>query len=541
MTFSKAKQNGGLERLAEEVARRRTFAIISHPDAGKTTLTEKLLLYGGAVEMAGAVRAGKNQRHAASDWMTMERERGISITASALEIEYGGFRINLLDTPGHQDFSEDTYRTLMVADSAVMVLDSAKGIEAQTEKLFRVCRTRQIPILTFINKLDHPGRDALELLDEIEAKLKISTAPMNWPIGSGSDFQGVYELGRRQVMHFERTEHGRRRAPLRVRSLGDPALNRLLGETACRQLRDEIELVSGAGTTFDRSRFLAAEMTPVFFGSALNNFGIEPFLEALLDLAPAPGLLGNEPIDPNDETFRGVVFKIQANMDPRHRDRMAFLRVLSGQFEKDMLVYHPRLQREIRLARAYRIFGREREPIVEAFPGDIIGVINPGIFAIGDTVSTGEPIATADIPRFSPERFGILKNQDVGRYKQFNKGLLQLEEEGAIQVLYAENALRREPILAAVGELQFDVVLARLREEYGVSASIEPLAFTCARRFEGEPAVESMILRGGVLLCRDRDGRSIMLFRSVWEIEYFQRVNPEIAFAETGSTWIANN
>ncbi|HSK30925.1 MAG TPA: peptide chain release factor 3 [Candidatus Limnocylindria bacterium] len=531
----------GKERLAAEVARRRTFAIISHPDAGKTTLTEKLLLYGGAVQMAGAVRAGKNQRHAASDWMTMEQERGISITASALEIEYRGFRINLLDTPGHQDFSEDTYRTLMVADSAVMVLDSAKGIEAQTEKLFRVCRMRRLPILTFINKLDHPGRDPLELLDEIERKLNISTAPMNWPIGAGPEFQGVYDLGRRQVLHFQRTEHSRHRAPLTVHGVNDPALPGLLGEAACKHLRGQVELISDAGTSFDQSRFLGAELTPVFFGSALNNFGVEPFLEALLDLAPAPGVLERDSIDPNDETFTGVVFKIQANMDLRHRDRMAFLRILSGRFEKDMLVYHSRLQRELRLARAYRIFAREREPIEEAFPGDIVGLINPGMFAIGDTVSTGESVELADIPRFMPERFAVLRNQDIGRYKQFNQGLLQLEEEGAIQILHAESAQRREPILAAVGELQFDVVLARLREEYGVRASIDPLPFTCARWIEEEPSVDSMILHSGALLCRDREGRAVMLFTSDWNLDYFRRANPTIAIAEADAAWIADS
>jgi peptide chain release factor 3 len=531
----------GVERLAAEVARRRTFAIISHPDAGKTTLTEKLLLYGGAVEMAGAVRAGKNQRHAASDWMTMEQERGISITASALEIEYGGFRINLLDTPGHRDFSEDTYRTLMVADSAVMVLDSGKGIEAQTEKLFHVCRMRQIPIMTFINKLDHPGRDPLELLDEIERKLKIATAPMNWPIGAGPEFQGVYDIGRRQVLHFQRTEHGRRRAPSTVRGVNDPALTGLLGESACKHLREQIELVSEAGTRFDQSRFLRAELTPVFFGSALNNFGDEPFLEALLDVAPAPGILGKDSIDPNDETFTGIVFKIQANMDLRHRDRMAFLRILSGRFHKDMVVYHPRLRRDVRLARAYRIFAREREPIEEAFPGDIIGIINPGMFAIGDTVSTGEPIELGEIPRFLPERFALLRNRDISRYKQFNRGLLQLEEEGAIQLLQAERAQRREPILAAVGELQFDVVLARLREEYGVRASVEPLPFTCARWIEGEPEAGSITLRGGVLLCRDREGKAVVLFSSPWDIEYFQKVNSDIVLARADSAWIGNN
>jgi peptide chain release factor 3 len=536
MMFPTAKRNGGLERLAEEVARRRTFAIISHPDAGKTTLTEKLLLYAGAVEMAGAVRAGKNQRHAASDWMAMEQERGISISASALEMEYRGFRINLLDTPGHQDFSEDTYRTLMVADSAVMVLDSAKGIEAQTEKLFHVCRMRHIPILTFINKLDHPGREPLALLDEIEQTLGIATAPMNWPIGTGSQFQGVYDLSRRQVLHFKRTEHGRTRAPVTLIGVNDAELSVVVGNAGSKELREQVELLSEAGNKFDRGRFLAAELTPVFFGSALNNFGVEPFLEALLELAPAPGA---QPIEPGDETFSGLVFKIQANMDARHRDRMAFLRVLSGRFERDMAVYHPRLEREVRLTRAYRIFGRQREPIEEAFPGDIVGVINPGIFTIGDTVSTGEPVQPIDIPRFPPERFAVLRNQDVNRYKQFHKGLTQLEEEGAVQVLHAEGGQRREPILAAVGELQFDVVLARLRQEYGVEARIERLPFTCARWIDNRNgAIDRIILRSGALRCRDRSGKSVLLFSSTWDVEYFERENPEIVLAEVGSAWI---
>jgi peptide chain release factor 3 len=492
--------------------------------------------------MAGAVRAGKNQRHAASDWMAMEQQRGISITSSALEIEYRGFRINLLDTPGHQDFSEDTYRTLMVVDSAVMVLDSAKGIEAQTKKLFHVCRMRNIPILTFINKLDHPGRDPLALLDEIERTLGIVTAPMNWPIGAGPQFQGVYDLGRRRVLQFQRTEHGRTRAPVTVKGVNDPGLPVLFGEAPCKDLREQIELLSVAGTRFDRSRFLAAELTPVFFGSALNNFGVEPFLEALVDLAPSPGALDDEPSKSTDKTFSGLDFKIQANMDPRHRDRMAFLRVLSGQFEKDMTVYHPRLDREVRLTRTCRIFAREREPIEEAFPGDIIGLINPGLFAIGDVVSAGESakVERFDIPRFSPERFAVLRNQDMSHYKQFNKGLLQLEEEGAIQVLHAERGLRREPILAAVGELQFDVVLTRLRVEYGVDAAIERMPFTCARWLEGEPQ-RNMILRSGALLCHDRKGKAVLLFSSTWDLEYFKRENAHIALAETGSLWIDRN
>lgn len=529
-----------LARLADEVARRRTFAIISHPDAGKTTLTEKLLLYGGAVEIAGAVRAGKNQRHATSDWLELEQERGISISSSALEIEYRGVRINILDTPGHQDFSEDTYRTLMVADSAIMVLDSAKGIEAQTHKLFQVCRMRGIPILTFINKLDHFGRDPLELMDEIERVLGIATAPMNWPIGMGSTFQGVFDLQRCHILQFERTERGQWRAPVAVAGLNDPSLPGRVGKKLCHELREHIELISEAGNTFDRQRFLAGELTPVFFGSALNNFGVEVFLDALLELAPAPGPLASDGIllRPVDETFTGLVFKIQANMDPRHRDRMAFLRIVSGRFEKDMSAFHPRLGREVRLARAYRIFARERQPIYEAFPGDIVGIINPGLFVIGDTLTTGGPVAAVDIPRFPPEHFAVLINQEIARHKPFHKGLAQLQEEGAVQVMYAEGGSRREPILAAVGALQFDVVLARLRHEYGVEARIERLPFTCARWLHSSHARKGLTLGRGTLQCRDQSGNAVVLFASDWHLEYFQKENPEVAIVKVGSPWM---
>ncbi|MDZ4230744.1 MAG: peptide chain release factor 3, partial [Dehalococcoidales bacterium] len=412
--------------LLREVSRRRTFAIISHPDAGKTTLTEKLLLYAGAVELAGAVRARGNLQHTASDWMSMEKQRGISISATALEMEYRGCRINLLDTPGHQDFSEDTYRTLMAVDSAVMVLDSAKGIEPQTEKLFRVCRMRGIPILTFINKMDHPGRDPLALLDEVERMLGITAVPLNWPVGDGPTFQGVYDLQGERVLLFQRTTHSQSRAPLQVTGLDDPLLPELLGEQACRKLTEDVELLAGTVAGFDRALFLSGEMTPVFFGSALNNFGVEPFLEAILDLAPPPVPRETEEgiIDPNSEVFSGFVFKVQANIDPRHRDRMAFLRICSGHFRKDMTVYHPRLGRDVRLSRSFRLFGRERETIDEAFPGDVIGIVSPGLFTIGDTVTTGKPMPFARIPRFPPEHFGTLVNGDITRYKQFHKGLL---------------------------------------------------------------------------------------------------------------------
>jgi len=524
------------DTLRHEVARRRTFAIISHPDAGKTTLTEKCLLYGGAVELAGAVRARKTQRQATSDWMAMEQERGISVTVSALEMDYRGYRINLLDTPGHQDFSEDTYRTLMAVDSAVMVLDSAKGIEPQTLKLFHVCRLRRLPILTFVNKLDRPGRDPLDLLDEIEQVLGMAAVPLNWPIGSGPTFHGVYEFQSRRVLRFQRTAHGQHKAPVMMTDLHDPTLAALIGDDLCHGLREQAELLMGAGTAFDGERFLAGELTPVFFGSALTNFGVASFFEALLDLAPPPQpRLGSAgPIAPTHQAFSGFVFKIQANLNPRHRDRMAFLRICSGRFHTDMVAYHPRLDRQVHLSRAYRLFARAREPIAEAFPGDVIGLINPGLFAIGDTLSAGKPWRFEALPRFPPEHFGTLHNDAVSKHKQFAKGLAQLEEEGAIQVLFARASRRREPLLAAVGELQFDVVVARLREEYGVVGRVERLPFTCARWLEGEPAaIEHMTWpTRGVLRCQDRAGRLVALFASPWTLEFCQEKNPAIRFME---------
>lgn len=521
--------------LQEEAERRRTFAIISHPDAGKTTLSEKLLLYAGAVHLAGAVRTGSNMSSTASDWMTMEKQRGISISATALEMEYKGYRINLLDTPGHQDFSEDTYRTLMAVDSAVMVLDSAKGIEAQTEKLFRVCRMRGIPILTFVNKMDHPGRDPLSLLDEVESVLGLPAAPLNWPIGEGSTFQGVFDLRENKVLLFERTAHGQYRAPVQVTGIDDPALIGLLGNQAHKKLIEDAELLSGVGAVFDRERFLNGQMTPVFFGSALNNFGVEPFLDALLDLAPFPTARETDEgtIDPTSEIFYGFIFKVQANLDPRHRDRMAFFRVCSGRFRKDMVVYHPRLKRNVRLSRAFRLFGREREPIEEAFPGDVIGVISPGLFTIGDTVTTGDPISFATIPRFPPEHFGTLINGDIGRYKQFHKGLTQLEEEGAVQVFYAEDSHRREPVVAAVGELQFDVLLSRLRDEYGAKAQIDRLPFKFARWVNPDRAAsDGLSLPARCRRYRDRGDRLVILFPSAWDLERSRKDNPEGTFAD---------
>lgn len=516
-----------------EVNRRRTFAIISHPDAGKTTLTEKLLLYSGAVNQAGSVRARKNQRSATSDWMAMEQQRGISITSTVLQFEYQGCIFNLLDTPGHHDFSEDTYRTLMAADSAVMVLDSAKGIEPQTKKLFEVCRQRNLPILTFINKLDHPGRDPLELLDEIEQVLVLRVAPMNWPIGGGADFQGVYDLQNHWVLLFQRTVHGKFRAPVEVTDLYDPLLEDTVGTRAYQQLREDAELLAGAGAPFDQAEFLNGTLTPVFFGSALNNFGVELFLEALIDLAPSPRPRESSDglISPISETFSGIVFKIQANMDPQHRDTMAFLRICSGRFEKDMLVHHPRLGRKVRMSRPHRLFARDRETVDEAYPGDVIGFSNPGIFRIGDTVCAGDTFEYAPIPPFQPECFAILRNLTMAKYKQFNKGLEQLREEGVIQVLYAVDAGRREPILGAVGDLQFEVVVARLAAEYNVETAIERTTYTDARWVIGEEAdIRTMYLPFQSLRTRDQDQRTVILFASAWDMKYCIEKNPQLKF-----------
>lgn len=525
--------------LSSEIHKRRTFAIISHPDAGKTTLTEKFLLYGGAVQLAGSVRARKNQRQTTSDWMAMERERGISITSTVLQFPYRGCVMNLLDTPGHQDFSEDTYRTLMAVDSAVMVIDNAKGIEAQTKKLFQVCRLRNIPIFTFINKLDRPGQEPLALLDEVESVLGIEAVPMNWPLGDGPHFRGVYDRESGRVHLFERTEHGKYRAPVQVTDIQDPTLLKLLGsEELHRKIRQEIELLDGAGASFDPVLFRQGRQTPVFFGSALTNFGVELFLDAYTDLAPGPQPREAEegPVGPEEEDFSGFIFKIQSNMDPQHRDSIAFLRVVSGRFERNTAVRNSRTGEEVRVTRSLKLFGQEREVVDEAYPGDIIGLSNPGKLQIGDTLYTGRPVTYHAIPRFHPEHFAVLRNTDTGRYKQFNKGLVQLEAEGAIQVFYATDSLRREPILGAVGELQFDVVLFRLKSEYGVDAQLERLPGRVARWVEGDPgAVEQIRWGQGLIRAEDTEGRLVALFEGGWQLRYFEEKHPELDFVELGS------
>ncbi len=509
------------------MARRRTFAIISHPDAGKTTLTEKLLLYAGAIELAGAVRGRKARRHATSDWMALEQERGISITAAALEFELEGRRMSLLDTPGHKDFSEDTYRALIAADSVVMVIDAANGVEEQTRKLFEVCRRHRLPILTFVNKFDRPARDPLELLDDVERTLGIAAAPVNWPIGSAEDFRGVYDIPRSHLLLYEREAQGQFRAPVDIASLDDPAARALIGDSVYAHFRDTLDVIGGAGASFDAAEYLAGRQTPVFFGSALTNFGLEPFLRALVELAPPPQPRQSDSgtVMPTDHRFTGFVFKIQANMDPRHRDRVAFVRVCSGRFTKDMVVTNSRVGRTIRATRAYRFFGRDRETVAEAYAGDIIGLVNPGQFAIGDTLHTGAPLRYSDVPRFPAEHFGRMRLQDT-RYKQFDEGLQQLEEEGLMQLFYVTGG-RREPLVGVVGALQFDVIASRLRTEYGAEVLIEPAAYAIAR-WVADPAQRIPSIGGGTTVAIDRRERRVLLFASEWELQYFQRQHPGI-------------
>jgi peptide chain release factor 3 len=520
--------NSATTELEREVARRRTFAIISHPDAGKTTLTEKLLLYAGAIELAGAVRGRKDRRHATSDWMALEQERGISITAAALEFELEGRRMSLLDTPGHQDFSEDTYRALIAADSVVMVIDAANGVEAQTRKLFEVCRRHRLPILTFINKMDRPARDPLELLDDLERTLGIAAAPVNWPVGSAEAFRGVYGLDTRTLLLYEREAQGQRRAPVDLSALDDPAARDVIGASAYAHFIESLDVIRAAGTAFDPEAYRGGRQTPVFFGSALMNFGLEPFLKALVELAPAPQPRPADAgvVQPTEDRFTGFVFKIQANMDPRHRDRVAFVRVCSGRFTKDMAVSNARVGRAIRASRAYRFFGRERETIAVAYAGDIIGLVNPGQFAIGDTLHSGAPVRFVDLPRFPAEHFGRVRPRDT-RYKQFDEGLTQLEEEGLMQLFYV-SAGRREPIVGVVGALQFDVITSRMRTEYGVAVDVEPTPYAVAR-WLADPAQQLPSLGGQTTIATDRQHRRVLLFGSEWELQYFERQYPQVA------------
>ena len=520
----------GEDGLAEAVARRRNFAIISHPDAGKTTLTEKLLLYGGAIQQAGAVKARGEQRKVTSDWMELEKQRGISITSTVLQFDYSGSTINLLDTPGHQDFSEDTYRTLAAADNAVMLEDAAKGLEPQTRKLFEVCRMREIPIFTFINKMDRPGREPLALLDEIEAELGLTPWAVNWPIGSGEFFRGVIDRRTRQVVLFSRAERGRQ-SEEKLLDLDDPELKNLVEPELLAQAVEDLDLLEAAGAELDLELVHAGELTPVFFGSAMTNFGVRPFLDAFMDMAQKPvARIGTDgPVDPLRPDFSGFVFKLQANMDPRHRDRVAFVRVCSGRFEKDMSVRHARTGRTIRLSRPQKLFGQDRAVVEDAYPGDVIGLNNPGMFSIGDTLYTGTRVEYEGIPCFSPEIFSWLRNPNPSAFKNFRKGVNELREEGAVQILYDTDESKRDPILAAVGQLQLEVVQHRLENEYGVDTRLEPLGFQVARWVTG--GWSSLEDVGRIFNCktvRDAWNRPVLLFKNEWNLNQLIEEHPSL-------------
>ncbi len=520
-----------LKEVQVQAAKRRTFAIISHPDAGKTTLTEKLLLYSGMIHTAGMVRARKGGKGTSSDWMALEQERGISISASAMQFPYKNSIINVLDTPGHQDFSEDTYRTLTAADSAVMVLDASKGVEAQTRKLFAVCKMQRTPILTFINKMDLPSKDPLELLQEVEDVLGILASPINWPIGSGSSFKGVVYVKTRQVTLFTRSEFGgAAKADLQEMSLDQAVESGAISKEQFDQLQDELELLATAGNQFSTEAFLQGEVTPVFFGSALTNFGIEPFFDAFTELAPAPHAYqardnkGNDvEVDPVQEPFSAYVFKIQANMNPRHRDSMAYLRVCSGRFERDMVVKHHRGGKDLRLSRSYSMVAQDRNTVAEAFPGDIIGVINPGAFAIGDTVSIRGGFNYKPMPQFPPEIVAQIRPNDVLRHKAFEKGINQLAYEGAVQILRSYKNPKDPPLVAAVGRLQFEVLQYRLQDEYGVKTAIDFLPYKHSVYVMGD--IGKLMLPMGSFIAVDSRDRHVILLSAEWEKKYVREKN----------------
>lgn len=523
--------------LLEQINRRRTFAIISHPDAGKTTLTEKLLLYGGAVQLAGSVTARKNQRATTSDWMELEKQRGISVSSTVLQFEYRDCVINLLDTPGHKDFSEDTYRVLTAVDAAIMVIDAGKGIESQTRKLFEVCRRRGVPIFTFMNKLDRPARDPLALIDELESVLGIGACPINWPLGHGPEFGGLYDRMQREVHLFERTEHGAYRAPVQVGGIDDEFVRARMDKDSLRLAIEEMAMLDGAGHEFDVEALERGEQTPVFFGSAMNNFGVQLLLDAFLRFSPPPQprTSGSVTIDPASERFSGFVFKIQANMDPRHRDRIAFIRIVSGRFERDMQVIQTRTGKTVRLSNSQKLFARERETVDEAFAGDVIGVVGNHGFQIGDTLAQDAEVSYAEIPRFAPECFAYLRNKNTAKTKRFREGLEQLLQEGVVQSFAFPHAAQQVPLLGAVGPLQFEVVQARLEGEYGAEALIETAPWQIVRwirRKDGAALKGGVTLPTGTALAIDELSRPVALFSDTWPLRFFPERNPELEISE---------
>ena len=530
------------KEFEEQIRRRRTFAIISHPDAGKTTLTEKLLLYGGAIQLAGTVKGKKTQRAAVSDWMEIEKQRGISVTSSVMQFEYDGYCINILDTPGHQDFSEDTYRTLMAADSAVMVIDAAKGVERQTEKLFRVCLLRDIPIFTFINKMDRESMNPFDLLDDIEQKLGIRTYPMNWPIGSGKEFKGVYNREKREILSYGNEVGsalgGQHKLQTIKASLGDPDLDALIGRGLHQTLADDIELLDGASYDFDLEEIRHARLSPVFFGSALTNFGVEPFLQDFLRLTtpPLPRRSDEGEIDPMDKDFSAFIFKIQANMNKAHRDRIAFMRICSGKFEKNMEVLHVQQDRKMRLSQPQQILASEREIIDEAWAGDIIGVFDPGVFSIGDTLcAPGRKFRFEGIPTFAPEHFSLVRQKDTMKRKQFIKGISQIANEGAIQIFQELGGGMEEVVVGVVGVLQFEVFEYRLKNEYNVEIVMQRMPHQFIRWIENEDLDPSTLsLTTDTKKVQDTRGGKLLLFTNTWSIQWALDHNEGLRLSEFG-------
>jgi peptide chain release factor 3 len=523
--------------LDHEIKKRKTFSIISHPDAGKTTLTEKLLLYGGAIHMAGAIKAKKAGAHTVSDWMEMERDRGISIVSSVLQFPYDGRLMNLVDTPGHADFSEDTYRALMATDAAVMLLDSAKGVERQTKKLFRVCRMRKIPIFTFVNKMDRPSRDPFDIIGEVEEVLGIGVYPVTWPVLESGRFKGVYHRLEKTITLFETVAHGSERAPERVMTLGELKSGGIIGDEALKALNDEIELIDAAGDNLDPAKLATGDVTPMFFGSALTNFGLPQFLDAFVRMLPVPPPRESTkgPIAPNDQRFSAFVFKIQANMDRSHRDRMAFLRVCSGRYERGMKIRHVRLERDIRLNNPTHFMAQERTIVEDGYAGDIIGVFDPGMFLIGDTLTDGADFKYAPLPQFPPEHFARISMIDPMKRKQLKKGLEQLGQEGSIQLFRPPEGREGDQVVGAVGELQFEVVKARLSTEYGVEVRVERLSWQMARWVKkGEiplARLEGLLFGYGAL---DVHGNPVVLFKGDWQLEQTQKAYPDVEFVELG-------
>ena len=528
--------------LKQEIERRRTFAIISHPDAGKTTLTEKLLLYGGAIQLAGSVKGKATARHAVSDWMELEKQRGISITSSVMQFEYEGYCINILDTPGHQDFSEDTYRTLMAADSAVMVIDAAKGIEPQTRKLFKICAMRHIPIFTFINKLDREARDPFELMEQLENEFGIGTYPVNWPIGCGHDFKGVFDRDRREILAFQEFHRGQNKIrPIECELTDVERLDELIGPRQREKLTEDIELLDGAGYAFDLDEVRAGRLSPVFFGSALTNFGVEPFLENFLHMTmpPLPRTTADGVVDPMQPAFSAFVFKIQANMNKAHRDRIAFMRICSGKFERGMEAFHVQEGKNIKLATGTQLMAQDRAIVDEAYAGDIIGLFDPGIFSIGDTLCTGKKkVQFAGIPTFSPEHFARIEQKDTMKRKQFVKGMEQIAQEGAIQIFREVGGGMEEVVVGVVGVLQLEVLEYRLNTEYNVEIRMQQLPFEQLRWVQNDPDtynLRDLDLTSDTKAVEDMKGNRLLLFTSDWAVRWAETHNETLKLSEFGN------